>query len=362
MNSNALLQTAPGWILARFTRPLDPERRPALSAIILVVLLCIGVADYASGMSVSLAPFYFVPILLAVAGFGWRTAVGVALGSALLRIVGDLGANPAHALPSSSWLNALSTLVIFLFVVWIFSSLLDVYRDLERRVAERTAELMKASEQRRLLEHELLTVSSSERTRMGQELHDDICQHLVGTSLAAKVLAQRLAQQRNALAGEAETIVGLLEEGTGKSRQLARGLLLSAIEPGRLPEKLCELADEGSRSGVPCRFRQSGNVLVSDAGVAAELYRIAQEAMRNSIRHAEASYVEVALVGERDAITLTVEDDGRGLDDTRPGQGMGLPIMAQRAAYIGAQLSLLPMRRGTKLLCQLPTSSSGARP
>ena len=359
MKSMAPTQTAFEWILARFTRRPDPERSSAL-LLIVVILLGIGTGDYASGMSVSLAPFYFVPILLAVAWFGWRTAVWFSIGSALLRIVGDFGANDAQPLPLSSWLNAVSTLAIFLFVVWIFSSLLNVYRDLERRVADRTAELMKASEQRRVLEHELQTVGANERSRMGQELHDDICQHLVGTSLAAKVLEQRLAQQRNPLGDDAETIVGLLEEITGKTRQLARGLLLSEIEPGHLPDKLGELVDEGSRFGVPCRFRQSGDVLVGDAAVAAQLYRIAQEAMRNSIRHAEATYVEVALTGGRDAIRLTIEDDGHGLNEARRGLGMGLPIMAQRAAYIGAELSLLPMRRGTKLLCRLPTTSGRA--
>lgn len=100
---------------------------------------------------------------------------------------------------------------------------------------------------------------------MGQELHDDICQRLVGTTLAAKVLAQRLAQKGNEFAREAQTIIGLLEEGTSKTRQLARGRLHSSTAPDELTDKLGELAEEGSRSGVSCRFRQSGYVVVADA-------------------------------------------------------------------------------------------------
>jgi len=317
-----------------------------------------GVADYASGIRISLAIFYCVPVLLAVAWFGWEVAAAVVFSSVVVRILGDLIANDEPPLPLWSWWNSLSTLTVFLFIVWIFSNLLSLYRQLEKRVAERTAELLKAVEHRRHLEHELLTVSSSERNSMGQELHDDICQHLVGTTLAAKVLAQRLSQQQEGLAAEAQAIIALLEEATGKTRQLARGLLLSAIAPNELPEKLNELADEGSRSGVLCRFRQAGGVLVADAGIAAQLYRIAQEAMRNSIRHAGARHIDISLVGDHQAICLMVEDDGRGAPVPKRSPGMGMPIMSHRAAYIGAMLSLIPTTgQGTKMVCHLPVTT-----
>ena len=138
-----------------------------------------------------------------MAWFGWETAVGVVFASVILRVTGDLIANGGRPLPLWSWWNSASTLLVFLCIVWIFSNLLQVYRQLEQRVAERTAELSRASEHRRHLEHELLTASSSERNAMGQELHDDICQHLVGTTLAAKVLAQRLSHEHNDLCGDA---------------------------------------------------------------------------------------------------------------------------------------------------------------
>ncbi|MDQ6684836.1 MAG: histidine kinase, partial [Pseudomonadota bacterium] len=307
---------------------------------------------------VSLAPFYFVPILLTVAWFGAGAAVVVAVASVALRVVGDVLANGGAPLPLSSWWNTFSALLIFLFIVWVFADLLRLYRQQQQHVRERTAELLVAVEHRRLLEHELVEVSSNERNRMGQELHDDICQHLVGTTLAAQVLAQRLAQHDAALAGEAQAIVRLIEIGTGKTRQLARGLLLSSIEPSQLPEKLAELADDGARAGVPCSFRQAGDVQVADAGIAAQLYRIAQEGLRNALRHAGATRVEMSLVGDSQAICLMVEDDGHGLSPQRQSSGMGLPIMAHRAAYIGATLSVVPSSdSGTRLLCRLPVSA-----
>jgi signal transduction histidine kinase len=343
-------------LLRLFTRPASLSHRQAVS-IVLGLLMLIGFADYASGIRVSLAVFYLVPILLAVAWLGRLDAVGAVLASILFRVVGDYFANGAGPLPLWSWWNSASTLIVFLFIVWIFSSLLRMHSDLEERVVESSNELLAASEHRRLLQQELLEISSRERRLMGQELHDDICQHLVGTTLAAKVLANHLIQQHNSLAQDAQGIISLIEEGTGKTRQLARGLLLSAIEPGELADKLGELADEGSRTGIICQFTKSGEVTVSDAGVAAQLYRIAQEAIRNALRHADATRVEVRLVGDSEAVCLTIEDDGHGLPEPPSPSGMGLPIMSQRAAYIGAKLAVGPIPGGgMRVDCRLPTT------
>ena len=355
MGPNIAWKRASERALSRFTAP-PPLAKPQALLFVAAMVLSIGIADFVSGIRVSLVVFYFVPIVLAVAWFEWKVAVGIAICCVCVRVLGDFASNHEDRLPLWVWWNTASSLLVFLFVVWIFSSLLGLYRQLEHRVAERTAELVEAVNCRRRLEHELLTVSLNERNSMGQELHDDICQHLVGTTLAAKVLAGRLVKQENLLAEEAQAIIALIEEGTAKTRQLARGLLLSSIPPDQLPEKLNELADQGSRSGVPCRFRQAGDVLVADADIAAQLYRIAQEAMRNAIRHAGAKHVDISLVGEPQAIRLMVEDDGRGFPEAEPGSGMGLPIMSHRAAYIGATLSFVPTAgRGTRLVCRLPT-------
>ena len=357
MKPNTAWKRASEWALSRFTEP-PPLTKPQALCFVVAMLLSIGLADYALGIRISLAVFYFVPILLAVAWFGSAVAVGVAIGAVCIRVVGDVLSIDEHALPLWLWWNLSSSLLVFLFVVWIFGNLLGLYRQMEQRVNERTDDLLEAVDDRRRLEHELLTVSANERNAMGQELHDDICQHLVATTLAAKVLAQRLRQQSNDLASEAQAIIALIEQGTGKTRQLARGLLLSSIEPDQLAEKLGELADEGSRSGVPCSFRRTGDALVASADTAAQLYRIAQEAMRNAIRHAGATHVAMSLVGDPQALCLRVEDDGRGLaaNEASAGIGMGLPIMSYRAAYIGATLSMTPAAgRGTTLLCRLPS-------
>ena len=337
-----------------------PRRESRTISIVFVAALtaAIGAADYASGIRISLAVFYLVPVFLATAWFGWQAGTTIAFASVFLRISGDYLALGDDSLPLWSLWNSFSALLVFLFIVWVSSNLLNMHRRLEQRVIERTAALSIASERRRQLEHDLLMIASRERNAMGQELHDDICQHLVGTTLAARVLTRRLAQRDPELVDDAEQIIAMLKEGIAKTRGLARGLLLSTIEPDELPERLAELADEITRGGVACRFTHAGEAALEDAAMAAQIYRIAQEAARNALRHAGARHIVIAFVVDADTLSLTIEDDGDGFTQDSRTSGMGLEIMAYRAAYIGATLSLTPAaRQGTRVTCRIPLAA-----
>lgn len=248
----------------------------------------------------------------------------------------------------------------FLIVVWIFHALITLHRQLERRVEERTQALQEAAVAQQRLVRELADFGSRERNAIGHELHDDLCQHLVGTALAAQVLTQRLTENGGEAHEEARAIVTWIEEGIAKTRQLARGLLLSSIEPGELPGELADLADTSSTRNVQCRFRQEGNALVQDAGASAQLFRIAQEAVRNALRHAQAHHVDITLAGDDRAVCLVVEDDGRGLPPTpKPGAGIGLRIMEHRATLVGGSLSVVSVPgEGTRIICHLPRESA----
>ncbi len=324
-------------------------------AIVLLLEVVIGLLDYSIGSRASLSMFYVIPIALSVAWLGARAASGIAAVSVLVRVTGDLCYGPYDFPEAATW-NRFADLAIYLAIVWALNALINAQRRLEDRVEDRTRELQQAAEDRRQLERELLQISSRERNLLGQELHDDICQHLVGTALSAKVLASHLKEHDPAGASNAERIVGLIETGAEKARRLARGLLLGAIEPELLPEKLAEMTEEASRSGVACRFRHDGRTLVSDAGVAAQLFRIAEEAVRNAGRHAQARLVQVTLQTRGDTIVLEVHDDGRGLGAEAPeADRMGLRIMSNRAAFIGGSLAIhSEPGEGTRVVCRLP--------
>ncbi|HNC23008.1 MAG TPA: histidine kinase [Opitutaceae bacterium] len=328
-------------------------------ATILAMLFVVGVIDYSIGPRASVTLLYVIPIALSVAWLGARAGSGIAAVAVLARVAGDLSWGPYEYPEAATW-NRFTDLSIYLAMVWALDALLNSQRRLEDRVADRTRELQQAVADRRQLERELLQISSRERNLLGQEIHDDICQHLVGTALSAKVLASHLKGRDPTGAANAEAIVGLIETGAEKSRRLARGLLLGAIEPELLPEKLAEMVEEAGRGGLACRFRHDGRTLVSDAGVAAQLFRIAEEAVRNAGRHAQAQLVQVTLETRGDTILLEVHDDGRGLGPEAPEEDrMGLRIMSNRAAFIGGTLAIRSeLGRGTRVVCELPRLST----
>ena len=353
------------WTQRQIAGPL-PEKKSRALAIIVSIIIVIALTDYATGIQVSLLLFYFIPIALAVAWLGWRIATAVAIASAALRVIGDYLANEGDTLPSWNLWNALTALFIFLVLIWLLEAFFSLHRQLEQRVKDRTAALEEAAKTRRKLEAELLEVGLRERNLIGHELHDEICQHLVGTALAAQVLARRLNEKNSLLAGDAEKIISLLEEGADKTRKLAQGLLLSEIDPEKLAEKLLEIADQARGSGVACRFRQDGDIVVRDADTAVHLFRIAHEALRNALKHAAPRCIYISLLGTDLAIDLIEEDDGSGFATSPPhanreNAGMGLRIMANRAACIGASLSVgAALTGGTRIICHLPRTQASA--
>jgi signal transduction histidine kinase len=340
------------WVLRHFTST-PAFGRPLATAIIITLVLAIGVVDAVAGINISFAVFYTVPVVISLAWLGWRSAIMVAVGSVIVRLIGDYAAVGLGNVPPWTLWNSLSALIIFLFNIWVLNELLQLKSQLEKRVEERTAQLQEAARARRQLELELLAVGSRERNAIGHELHDDICQHLVATAMAAQVLTKSVARHDEALANDARAIVGWLEEGADKTRKLARGLLLAEIEPGKLAERLAELCEEFDGE-VACVFDQDGEALVADAGTAAQLFRIGQEALRNALKHADARRVVVRLDGSGSGVRLTVEDDGSGLLAGRE-DSMGIRVMSNRAHFIGGEFEVDAVPgRGTRVACWLP--------
>ena len=230
---------------------------------------------------------------------------------------------------------------------------------LEQRVSERTAELRQANREllaeiaeRRRLEGEVLKVSELERRSFGQDLHDDVCQQLAGIAMMNQALARRLGKNNPAEAAEAQRLARLLGEAVAHTRALARGLHPVEVEANGLMAALQELATRASLR-VPCRVECRAPVLVADDTIALHLYRIAQEAVANALKHAGAREIIIGLRQQRRRIILSIQDDGAGLS-TKKGKGMGLHIMPYRARMIGATLIVSGERgQGTQVVCSL---------
>jgi len=210
--------------------------------------------------------------------------------------------------------------------------------------------------ERRQLEKEVLEISEREQVRLGQDLHDGLCQHLAGIEFRLLGLKQRIAGKSSKQAAETTELARLVREGIEQTRTLARGLSPVMLEADGLMNALQELALATEKSfDISCSFNCPAPVLIHDNGMATHLYRIAQEAVQNAIRHGKAKLIVISLLTQSDRIVLGVKDDGVGFPrKPRKHNGMGLRVMQYRAGMVGG--SLVVQREsegGTSVICSL---------
>ncbi len=208
--------------------------------------------------------------------------------------------------------------------------------------------------ERKRLEKEILEISDREQRRIGQGLHDGLCQHLAGIELMSQVLEQNLAKKSQASATQAGTIAKHVREAISQTRMLARGLSPVSIEANGLMSALEELAATITELfHIKCLFESKEPILISDNAVATHLYRIAQEAINNAIKHGKARKVILALEPHRGNVRVRITDDGVGFPtELKDNGGMGLQIMKYRASMIGASLEIKRTNgSGTSVVC-----------
>lgn len=207
------------------------------------------------------------------------------------------------------------------------------------------------------LQEELLQISEREQRHIAQELHDGICQHLTGVALGCQVLLNKLAARKDSMTGDMTRICRLLATALNETRQLSHGLYPVRSEEGGLIAALARLAKTiSSLFHVTCVFRNGLEEDLPGETKATHLYRIAQEAVNNAIRHGEARHIRISLKKRGDQILLTIADNGRGIPvPLPPSHGIGLRIMTHRASESGGQLKIGRGRRGgTVVVCSIP--------
>lgn len=346
------------WLAAVFA-PARRRSRIFWTLVVLALVAIIGIFDYYAAFEVSLLVFYLFPVSIAVVTMGRAAGAAIAAVSLAVSLLGDIVGGAHYSNRLAPWWNALIVLSTYLVVVWLlaalkssYTNLLGTQRELEDRVRQRTAALTEEIAERERLEKAVLEISERERRRIGHDLHDGLGQYLTGTALAVQLLADRLEAHHAEEAAEARKAVGFIEQAIGQTRGLARGLLLAEIERDALVPALLELAASvAEQFHVTCEFKCEGEFNLEENGVASHLYRIAQEAARNAVRHGEARRVDIVLTAEEDAVSLTIRDDGIGLAPLAGrGQGLGLRIMAHRAAMIGGEFAINPLPGGGTLV------------
>jgi signal transduction histidine kinase len=212
------------------------------------------------------------------------------------------------------------------------------------------------------LEKQVMDIGDRERQKIGQDLHDDLCPHLIGVEGLGKVLVSKLAGKAPEEAGLAEKITGLVKDAITKTRRLARGLCPVYLVDHGLESSLRELAaNTESVFGVACRFLYETPALIRDNLVATHLFHIVQEAVHNAVRHGQATVITITMSVDKNRLTLSVHDDGRGIPNDLETSGMGLRIMGFRANMIHAVLDIhRPEDGGT--VVQVSLSNRAAPP
>jgi len=218
---------------------------------------------------------------------------------------------------------------------------------------------------RRALEHQIIEASTNEQRRIGQDLHDGLCQDLIGIAFQADFAARNVSVFSPEDGELVRRIAASVRSSATQARRLSHGLNPVDLAGGGLPVALEALARRVTESfKIRCEFRWDHQAEVGQEVVATHLFRIAQEAISNSIKHGNAARIDLRLACEGGRVTLTVKDDGvgfaagrkasRGPHSNDSSSGIGMHTMRYRATMISAVLDINSQRRkGTVLKCSI---------
>ena len=212
--------------------------------------------------------------------------------------------------------------------------------------------------ERRALELAVAAAAEQERGRIARELHDGLGQQLGGLRFLMEGLRRDL---ESANAPQAETAAQLSKEiaiALTQARTLSHELYAVPPSPDGLQQALENLAERASERGANCVFGGAASVMMPNQVVASHLYRIAQEAVHNAIKHSRATRIDLELVEGTDSVELRVRDNGVGLPATTHSRGLGLHTMQQRARLIGGRLMVMNQAlSGVAVICSVPKAA-----
>lgn len=240
---------------------------------------------------------------------------------------------------------------------------------LELEVRRRTSELSLTNRrlkeeitQRTRLERELLDISNNIMTRIGQDIHDDLCQDIAGISVLGATLVgslRRIEPQQVPLIELAAKITGTASQTAKHAKQIARELYPAEFESNGIISALTQLVNAKRAEGGPeIELDIQDGFFIHSSEKALQLYRIIQEAFSNAIKHSQGTRIKIGLYMSHEMIDIEVSDNGRGMPsrtaktETRAA-GMGLKILKYRANVINGKLKIKSDEHGTIVTCRV---------
>jgi len=335
----------------RLSRFLKQQSRIWLYSEALTLTIAIAFVDYITGPEVSIYPFYSMPILLMIWFGDMPWAIVISILSTIAWWTVDRAVGHAY---SSKWLRMWDAVVRLMFFSLVLCAAWSVKR--QRDETRARIELLERSEQ---LEKEIIEISEREQERIGRDLHDGVCQYLAAIGITASMLKRDVEKTSPSLAAKIEELANHIRGAAAQVRQLARGLSPVDRDEGGLESALEELASSTAKlTGISCSFVCPSPAPNLENTLAIHLFRIAQEAVGNALKHGHAKTVVIALDTGDGSWSLRVSDDGFGFIPTiTEGKGMGLSIMRYRARTIGGTLEIQRnSSTGTLIACTIPMS------
>ena len=334
-----------------FTKNFGRQPRALIVAEMAAALLVIATVDFVTDDKIRLGLLYAAPIcgLAWFCGKKWGIAAAVSASLVWWYVNWSTGDPILHS-SSEAWETS-RHFALFLIVALVGCAL--------RKKSDIAADRLALLEHSLRLEREIVNISEAQQRRIGQDLHDGLCQYLAGVTCGASSLRDDLEKlDVRAEADTASELVKLLQDAVVQTRDLAHGLVPAQVSRLGLVLALESLVQSVHRMyGVTCSFQFHGDSQNWDEQAAIHLYRIAQEAINNATRHGRARNILVFLEAVDHSISLRVLDDGVGVSQSCS-EGVGLRIMRYRARSIGGQVTI--ERRngtGTTVSCTVRTNS-----
>jgi signal transduction histidine kinase len=317
----------------------------------------VGYGDFREGDENSMLLFYMVPIAIAT----WYRGAALGVVMVLLSLAADLISDRVAGVANSGTWNLTTSALYYTVFVVLLSRWHSLLNHMHARVEARTAELQREIAVRRQLEREVANITEHERSRLGRELHDGLCQHLTGTALKAQTLAKQVEEGDERALPHARKVVRLIDDGIKIARDIARGLFSSELEGEGLISALKGLTEMTSQQHqIECDFHHNGDIKMPSQQ-ATQLYWIAREAVANAIKHSSSTKIDIRLASVGSLVELRIEDNGNGITHSAENpNGIGLKVMRQRAEIAGGALTTGDIfGRGTLVRCVVPLISNG---
>jgi signal transduction histidine kinase len=230
----------------------------------------------------------------------------------------------------------------------------------EQRLIDAVASDLERWLERKRLEQTLVSIAEEHQRSIGQELHDNLGQQIAAIGYQATALERKISASGSGdVATVAASIAAQAQDAVMQCKQLAQGLLPFELESNGLTDALRAFASRIAITyKITCDFVCKNNVIIKDKNFSLNLYRIAQEATNNAIRHGRAQHVTISLASEEKTLRLSICDDGGGFVDFNKKNevtpGMGIKIMQYRARQLGATLEFLsPHERGVEVRLEM---------